>query len=282
MSEKKMIAKYYDSVSKVLSGHSELASVTGHSGDTGANREDILKDFINNHLPNKLEAILGGKIIGLGQQPSKQIDCMVCSDIAPKFQFNNRSIAIVEAVGVAISVKSHLDKKQIIDSMENLASIPLISPMVLKETSSINRNLVEAYSEIAPIRLCFAYSGLHPETIMNHMIEFYNNNLSTIKPHERIQAVIINGQGIIKTSKEGLEIEGGMKIKPNDYYWTTIDERPGVGLAEIIFHLANISAWYNQLQVDFSHYLNEAYIEEKPPTILTQNKNADKKDISED
>lgn len=268
MSDNKIIAKYYDSLSRVLSGHAELASVTGHPGDIGINREEILKDFINNHIPNKLQAILGGKILGLGQQTSKQIDCMICSDIAPKFQYNNRSIAIVEAVGVAISVKSHLDKKGIIDSMENLASIPMISPSVLGETSSINRNLVNAYSEIAPIRLCFAYSGLHPETIMGHMIDFYNKNLSKIPGNQRIQAVIVNGESIIKTSKEGLTIEGGMKIKPYDYYWTTINERPGVGLAEIISHLSNISTWYNQLKVDFSHYLNESYIEEKLPVEL--------------
>ena len=264
-----MIAKYYDSLSKVLSGQSELASVTGHPGDTGMNREDILKNFINSHLPNKLEAILGGKILGLDQNASNQIDCLVCSDIAPKFQFNNRSIAIVEAVAIAISIKSHLDKNGIIDSMENLASIPSISPSVLGETSSIDRSLVSKYSEIAPIRLCFAYTGIHPETIMGHMIEFYNKNLSTILPHQRIQAVIVNGKSIIKTSREGLTIEGGTKIKPYDYYWTTIDDRPGVGLAEIISHLANISSWYNQLKVDFSHYLNEAYIQEKAAPVLT-------------
>lgn len=271
-----MISKYYDSLSKVLSGHSDLASVTGHPSDTGANREEILRDFINNHTPTKLEALLGGKIIGLGQEASKQIDCMVCSDIAPRFNYNNRSIAIVEAVGIAISVKSHLDKNGIIDSVENLASIPKISPYVLSETSSINRGLVPRYSEIAPIRLCFAYSGINPETIMGHMIEYYNDNLTSIAPNQRISAVIVNGDSIIKMDPNGLEVEGGMKIKPYDYYWTTIDKRPGVGLAEVVQHLANISTWYNQLQVKFEHYLNEAYIEEKEPVILTPYKPKEK------
>lgn len=258
-----MISKYYDSLSKVLSGHSDLASVTGHPSDTGANREEILRDFINNHTPNKLEAILGGKIIGLGQSASKQIDCIVCSDIAPRFNHNNRSIAIVEAVGIAISVKSYLDKNGLIDSIENLSSIPKISAKVLSETSSINRGLVARYSEIAPIRLCFAYNGIKPETLMNYMIEYYNDNLTTILPWQRINAVIVNGNSIIKMDPNGLEVEGGKKIKPYDYYWTTIEDRPGVGIAEVVHHLSNISTWYNQLQVKFEQYLNEAYIEEK-------------------
>jgi hypothetical protein len=260
----KQIAKYYDSISRVLSGQSELASITGHPGDTGANREDILVNFINSHTPNKLRAVLGGKVIGLAQKESKQIDCLVCSDIAPRFQFINRSISIVESVGIAISVKSHLDKQGIIDSMDNLASIPSISPVVLRETSSINRGLVNRYSKIAPIRVCFAYSGIHPRTLMGYMIEYYNERLDTIPPENRIQSVIVNGVGMIKTSADGMEIEGGMKVKPHDYYWTTIDERPGVGMAELVHHLTNISTWLNQLHVDFFHYLNESYIEEKP------------------
>lgn len=260
----KLIAKYYDSVSRVLSGHSELASVTGHPGDTGANREDILRDFINMHTPTKLEAILGGKIIGLGQKPSKQIDCLVCSDIAPRFQFQNRSVSIVESVAIAISVKSYLDKNGIIDSIENLASIPSISPYVLGETSSINRDLFSRYSRIAPVRICFAYSGLHPETIMGHMIEYYNDNKDSIPPDSRIQSVIINGQSTITMSSEERTIEGGARIKPYNYYWTTINDRPGIGLAELVHHLSNISTWYNQLQVNFHHYLNESYVEEKP------------------
>jgi hypothetical protein len=268
MLDSKMIARYYDSLSKVLSGHSELASVTGHPSDTGINREDILRDFINAHTPSKLEAILGGKIIGLEQPASKQIDCMVCSDIAPRFNQNNRSIAIVEAVGVAISVKSHLDKKGIIDSIENLASIPKVSPKVLSETSSINRNLVSRFSEIAPIRVCFAYTGINPETIMGHMIEYYNDH-KEIAPNQRIKAVIVNGESVIKFDPNGMEIEGGMKIKPYEYYWTTIKDRPGIGLAEVVSHLASISTWYNQLQVTFSHYLNEAYIEQKESVTLT-------------
>ena len=276
MLDSKMISKYYDSLSKVLSGHSELASVTGHPSDTGVNREEILRDFINSHTPSKLEALLGGKIIGLGQPASKQIDCMVCSDIAPRFNQNNRSIAIVEAVGVAISVKSHLDKSGIIDSIENLASIPKISPSVLLETSSINRGLVNRYAEIAPIRLCFAYTGINPETIMGHMIEYYNDHRATILPNQRINAVIVNGESIIKFDPNGMEVEGGMKIKPYDYYWTTIDKRPGVGLAEVVSHLANISTWYNQLQVTFAHYLNEAYIEDKDPVNLTPYKTTGK------
>jgi hypothetical protein len=266
----KLIAKHYDSVSRVLSGRSELASVTGHPGDTGANREDILVDFINSHTPTKLKAVLGGKVIGLNQPVSKQIDCLVCSDIAPRFEFLNRSISIVEAVGVAISVKSHLDKQGIIDSMENLASIPSISPSVLMETSSINRGLVGKYSKIAPVRICFAYSGINPETLMGHMIEYYNAHIDTIPPENRIQSVIVNGTGIIKTSADGLEIEGGMKVEPFNYYWTTIDDRPGVGMAELVHHLTNISTWLNQLQVQFYHYLNESYIEDKPPVDLKE------------
>ena len=214
MSNNSLITKYLDSLSKVMAGQADLASVTGHPSDTGTNREDLLKSFVNNHTPNKMEAILGGKIIGLGQNPSKQIDCMVCSDLAPRFKEQTRSIAIVEAVGVAISVKSSLNKDEIIDSIENLASIPQISPDVLSETSSIRRGLAtKVFPEIAPVNICFAYAGLQPETIMKHMIDYYNSDIGKrIPANRRIRSVVVNGKYSIKMDPEGMVVEGGATI----------------------------------------------------------------------
>lgn len=258
-----LIAKYLDSLARVLANQSDLASVTGHPGDTGANREEVLQSFINNHTPKKMEAILGGKILGLGQKPSKQIDCMVCSDLAPRFKEQNRSIAIVEAVGVAISVKSHLGKKEIIDSIENLASIPQISMDVLSESSSVRKNRAEEYSKIAPINICFGYTGINPDTLMWHMIDYYNENFDKIPQNRRIRSVIVNGKYVIKMDPNGLPIENGVKIKPYDYHWSTFEDRPGVGLAELTSYLSDMVTWYNQLKINYHHYLNEAYIEEK-------------------
>lgn len=252
------IQKYLDSISLMIKNKSDIASVTGHPGDTGSNREEILQDFINKHTPNKMEAILGGKIIGLGQTESKQIDCMVCSDLAPRFSENTRSIAIVESVGIAISIKSYLDKNGIIDSMENLASIPQISTEVLSESSSIIRNLGSKYSEVAPVPLCFAYSGIHPDKIIEYLTEFYNSNPS-LPINRRIISIVVNGEYMIKTSRDGLIIEGGRTEPPWTYVGSWIKDRPGVGLAEIIHNIANVSTWYNQLKINYFHYINEAY-----------------------
>lgn len=262
MENKKLIQKYLDSLSLIMKGKSDVASVTGHPSDTGTNREEILQDFINKHTPNKMEAILGGKILGLGQPESKQIDCMVCSDLAPRFSENTRSIAIVESVGVAISIKSHLDKNGIIDSMENIASIPQISLDVLSESSSIIRNLGQQYAKIAPVPICFAYSGIHPDKLIEYIVDFYQANISTIPENRRIMSIIVNGEYIIKTSREGMILENGKTFPPWHYFGSRLNDRPGAGLAELMHQLANVSTWYNQLKVDYFHYINEAYYNE--------------------
>jgi hypothetical protein len=258
---KNILTKYFDSLARTLSTKAATASASGHSGDTGSNRENLLKDFIDKHIPNRLTCYLGGKIIGLNQMPSKQIDCIIATDIVPKFKENERSFSIVEAVVMAISVKSYLDKKELIDSLENLASIPKISESLIGQISAISRN--STFKELEkriPSLYIFAYGGINPDTIIQHINEFYTKN-PDIPWNRRPKGIIVNEKYMIKHSIAEMEKDNGIIIPPFTYTGFYIKEKPGYALADVISELTNLISWYNDLSIQFFPYLNESYVD---------------------
>lgn len=259
MNNKHILATYYNTLADSLASKSKMAGITEHPGDTGSNREDLIKEFINKHTPDRLTCYLGGKIIGLNQPTSKQIDCMVTVDIAPKFEENERSIAVVESVAMAISIKSHLNKNTLFDSLDNLSTIPRISENIIKETSAIkNKDTFKDIEKRIPSLYVFSYSGIQPDTIMKHLHEYYQNN-SSIPWNRRPKSILVNREYAIKYSVEEMPLKSGTIVPPYTYHSSYIKQVPGYALAEIIVDLSNIISWYNDLWLQFYHYLNEAY-----------------------
>ena len=99
--------------------------------DVGMSREDILKSFFENHLPKRCAIFKGGFLFDLEGNESKQIDLFITNDSTLQFkQFgrddkNGKSFNFVGGCLAAFSIKSTLNKVGIIDSLENLGSIPL-------------------------------------------------------------------------------------------------------------------------------------------------------------
>ncbi len=259
MSKKHILAKYYDWNAEALSAQSGLAGAAGHPGDTGANRENLIKDFISKHAPDRFTCYLGGKIVGLNQPVSKQIDCMVTIDIVPIFKENERSIAVVEAVAMALSVKSWLDKGALFNSLENLSSIPRMTENIIKQTSAIIReNEFKEMEKRIPSLYIFAYRGINPVTLLKHLNEYYDTNPS-VPWNRRPRGILVNKEYAIKYSIEEMELENGSKVPPYTYHLSNIKRAPGYALAEIIVELSNIVSYYNDTWIQFYAYLNEAY-----------------------
>src|SRR5688500_8475558 len=116
-----MIQEYFNSLADVLSANSRSASFGGHRPDTGANRESLFIGMLNKHLPDRLRAINGGTVVNLQGQLSKQIDVIVKNDLFPRFEQHEKTCVIAESVAGVFSIKSHLDKAALEDSIENVA-----------------------------------------------------------------------------------------------------------------------------------------------------------------
>ena len=252
------IKEYFNASAARLTNEARSAGITGHPSDTGANREDILLNWLNRHTPSRLTCILGGKVLGLNQGLSRQIDCMVVSDIAPRFQLHDRSICIVESMAMAISVKSTLDKAQLHDSLVNLSSIPQLSEQVIGETASIRRQgHFQKLTACIPALIVWAYQSLKADTIHHHLLQWILENPRV--PTNRLPiAIIVNEQFIIRRTLAPATLSDGTVVPANTWKSSSLDDYPGYGLSTLVNDLVNAVSWLNDLSVQFYPYSNEA------------------------
>jgi len=170
---------YYTQVGAVLRGEADAASVFANTTDIGIAREKVYAEFLRQHAPSKCNVFLGGFIFDDDGNESKQMDIIVTTDTAPRFDFHNRnsdgkSFSPVEGTLAAISVKSTLDKRDLYDALDGLASIPPTRTLVGRMHAS---DPITDYDNW-PLKVIFASRGVDPITLRDHVRTFYEENPS--------------------------------------------------------------------------------------------------------
>ncbi len=188
------LRKYFLKVGEVLRGEADAGSIFPNTSDIGLSRELIYAEFLKQHAPSKCNVFLGGFLFSGEGEESKQLDLIISTDTTPRYNFLNpdgkgKSFSPVEGcLGVA-SIKSTLDKNQLFDALEGIASIPLTQPL----GNRINPTLkVEGY-EAWPYKIVYASNGLSAETILGHLNDFYCLN-PNIPMGRRPEIIHVAGQ----------------------------------------------------------------------------------------
>jgi len=197
---------YFEKVGQVLRGEADAASIFPNTSDIGLSRELIYAEFLKQHAPSKCNVYLGGFLFGEEGDESKQLDVIISTDTTPRYNFHNqdgkgKSFGPVEGcLGVA-SIKSNLDKDQLIDSLKGIASIPKtqtlqgrISPMMK----------IDGYDDW-PYKIIYASSGLASTTILGHINDFYAAN-AQIPITRRPDIIHVAGKYVIFRIKKGISV----------------------------------------------------------------------------
>jgi hypothetical protein len=168
------LRKYYLNVAQVLRGEADAASVFPNTTDIGMSREKVYADFLRQHAPSKCNVFLGGFLFDDDGVESRQMDVIVTTDTAPRFDFHNRadggkSFSPVEGTLGIASIKSRLDKAQLFDALDGIASIP--PTRSLEGRLSITTQLLD-YDDW-PYKIVYASAGLDSTTILGHVHDFY-------------------------------------------------------------------------------------------------------------
>jgi len=197
---------YYSKVGEVLRGEADAASIFPNTSDIGLSRELIYAEFLKQHAPSKCNVFLGGFLFGEDGEESKQLDVIISTDTAPKYDFHNpsgkgKSFGPVEGcLGVA-SLKSTLDKAQLIDSLKGIASIPATKSLEKRANPMIN---IEDYDDW-PYKIIYASNGLTNATILGHINDFYNQN-PNIPINRRPDIIHVAGKYVIFRIKKGMSV----------------------------------------------------------------------------
>jgi hypothetical protein len=162
---------YYLKVGEVLRGEAQAAAIFPNPSDIGTSREEVYAEFLKQHVPSKCNVFFGGFVFDQDGAESKQLDVIITTDTTPRFHFfKDKSFSPVEGTLGVASIKSTLDKAQLIDALEGIASIPLT-----RDISKICDISIPRYSDW-PLKIVYASNGLSAQTILAHMVEFYKDN----------------------------------------------------------------------------------------------------------
>lgn len=210
------LREYYLKVAEVLRGDAEAASVFPNSTDIGVSRERIYASFLRQHAPSKCNVFLGGFLFHDDGTESKQLDVIVTTDTAPRFDFHNadgggKSFSPVEGTLGVASIKSTLDKNQLSDALGGIASIP---PMKSLEGRVAFTTEISDYDDW-PYKIVYASNGLDGRTILQHVQTFYTEN-PDIPINRRPHLIHVAGKYAIIRAVRGMKIcshDGSAKQK---------------------------------------------------------------------
>jgi len=168
---------YYSKVGAVLRGEADAASIFPNTTDIGTSRERVYKEFLRTHLPSCCNVFFGGFIFNLDGDESKQVDLLVTSDICPQFNFANpqgqgKTFACVEGLLAAVSIKSTLNSAELIDSLENIASLPTKSELGNRVMPLLT---IPSYEDW-PFKVIYASDGISLANLLHTLEQYYQSN----------------------------------------------------------------------------------------------------------
>lgn len=201
----KRLREYYLNVAKVLRGEASTASIFPNTTDIGMSRERVYAEFLRQHAPSKCNVFFGGYLFGDDGSESKQLDVIVTTDTTPNFNFHNqdghgKSFSPVEGTLCIASIKSTLNKNELFEALDGIASIPPTTPLSGRVTPLISITDYEDW----PYKILYATQGVSYSVLGNHLIDYYRSN-PTIPIHRRPNIIHVSGQYIIIRPAPGLK-----------------------------------------------------------------------------
>lgn len=254
------LKNYFEKVGGVLRGEADAASIFPNTTDIGLSRELVYAEFLKQHVPSKCNVYLGGFLFGEDGEESKQLDIIISTDTAPRYDFHNpngkgKSFGPVEGcLGVA-SIKSKLDKAQLIDSLEGIASIPETKPLEKR----INPMLKVKNYDDWPLKIIYASDGLTDATILSHLDEFYREN-PRIPMYRRPDIIHVAGKYAIFRIKEGMSIsnkDGITKVAEIGKFHSFITNSDMQAMIWALDELQKNASISNHIHFNYSEIINK-------------------------
>ncbi|MCY3960615.1 MAG: hypothetical protein OXG34_02960 [bacterium] len=200
------LKKHFKAMAIELKSKGEQASVFAHTSDTGTEREEAYRTFLERHLPKTCDVFLGGYLFDMNGAKSSQMDVIVTDGHTPRFVMpdGSKHIAPLEgSVGVA-EIKSKLDKDSLLRTLEGCASIP-----GMPDKSGLANPMLKLHDEgwlDTPYKVIFAYDGVAADTLLDHLNSFYLEH-SDITLDRRPNVIHVLGKYMIIRVVSGISFQ---------------------------------------------------------------------------
>ena len=254
----KLKEEYFKPIGLVLKGKADVASIFPNRPDIGSSREKVYCEFLKQHLPSQCNINYGGFLFNYDGLESKQIDLFVTTDSIPQFNFHNiesegKTFAPVEGTAAAITIKTKLDKNQLIEALDNLRSIPISKKERIKLPPYFK--LPEDIDDYLLYKIIFAFDSIGSDSIKEILDDYFETNKVPIS--RRPNLIHIAGKySIVRAVGDNLTYSDG-KTVPVGNYVCYENEPDVIGLLHAILGIHESSYCFNHIIVVHQDLLNK-------------------------
>jgi len=196
----------------------------------------------------------GGFVFDSLGNKSNQIDIIITNDQTLQFKETSedktRQFNCVEGCYAVISVKSRLDKRELYESLDNLASVSTHKEL------AVNPFLLDANQAVkeVPQRILFAYRGEELETMNKHLEEYHKTH--KVGEHSPDMIIVNNKYYFYKVGRKGSIALDGVQLKPNEYGFYKGEYAGGGSLSQLISRIQHVSSMSPHMQINLTAYSN--------------------------
>lgn len=215
-----MILSHTNAIEKVLIAQSQAAQHAGHPNLRGGPREWFIHDFLEDHLPSRLE-IGQGEIIDEDSRPDPprskyrpQVDIVIYRNDLPRISYSPQNTAyLAEGVIATIESKSTLAK----DDLEQACRASLTH-------KSLKRSPPQHSFGQGPPKIqsyVLAYDGPQNMSTVANWLPDISHKLS-VPPEELVDLVVVLGKGVIWHSSAFKEVDP--LVPPENATWAYFEQ----------------------------------------------------------
>ena len=170
------------------------AGFVQHRGDRGENREELLRDFLERHLPQKY-GVLKGEIISREGARSHSADIIIYDALnAPVLYSGRTAVVPVESVYGIIEAKSTLSKAELVDAIGKVESFKRLAPRDLSVIQT--REYMTVHRPCRPFGAVVGYRlGDNSLSSLSANLEEENRRIHDVNYFANVVAVL--GEGLL-------------------------------------------------------------------------------------
>jgi len=193
---------FFERVESSLLARFREAEVVQHAGDRGENREALLCEFLEQHLPTRY-GVTKGQVVTKAGEVSHSADLIVYDTInCPVLYREETAVLPIEGVYGIIEVKSRLSKAELIDAMKKIDSFKRLAPRDLSVIRT--REYVTVHRPSRPFGTIFGFQ--HADNSLDSLrdnVEQTNASIHDVNFFTNL--VCVAGSGLIHYEKADLD-----------------------------------------------------------------------------
>jgi hypothetical protein len=238
------MGEFFERVEDTMLARFRETGFVNHAGDRGDNREELLREFLQKHLPNRY-GVVKGQVVTKDGVPGHSADVIIYDALSSPLLFDGRTAVVpIEGVYGIVEVKSRLSKQELLDCMRKIEAFKKLAPRDLSVIQT--REYVTAHRPSRPFGVALAYE-LADNSLESLSLNFAEEHARIHDVNYFTNLVCVLGVGLLHYEKVDLTAGERVLLLDTDEFVQLVQtvqkrERNGEGNSEVLLRIAQDGA----------------------------------------